>query len=123
MFSVPADRVTVVKSSRVAEIGHSYALQCQSNGIPLPTSVFWYNNSVLVRSTNRVNTQYARETGTATLTIRRLARYDLSKIECRFKQELQAGQFHYVNAATLITPTGKLPACLHGVRSFISVSC
>ncbi|XP_062499778.1 hemicentin-1-like isoform X2 [Corticium candelabrum] len=104
---VPADHVTVRNSNEVAEIGHRYEIQCQSNGIPRPESVSWFNNSVHISQTNRVSMQYDGETGTATLALHRVTRFDLSSITCRFKQTLNAQKLNYVAATNLITPTGK----------------
>ena len=100
-----------VNSSRVAKIGHRFKIQCQSNGIPLPKFVSWFNNSSPLHPTSTTTTEYDKTTGIAILTISEITRYNLSTIECRFKQELQAGQYHHVSAITTILPTGNSRFC------------
>jgi hypothetical protein len=103
---VPTDRVTI-NSSGVAKIGYQFKVQCQSNGIPLPKSVSWFNNSSPIHSTSRIRTEYDKTTGIAILTINEITRYNFSTIRCLFKQDLLPGQYHYATAITTILPTGK----------------
>jgi hypothetical protein len=103
---VPTSKVMVSTSSR-GKVGHDFAIRCQSDGVPLPETVAWYNYSLPIPSTaNTVTTRYDRKTGTAILSITKLARYNLS-IECRFKQELLKGQFHYSKGFLEVVPTGR----------------
>jgi hypothetical protein len=103
----PADQITVSKSDSRASVGKYYQIHCQVNGRPRPESVFWFNNSKILVTSHRVTTNYNSKTGVATLFINRVTQYDMSDIECRFRQELQAGRFHYINATISIRPTGK----------------
>ena len=90
----------------MTDVGHDYELRCECNGNPPPDSVTWYNNSKPIRTTNRVTTRYDKEMGVATLSISPVTRYDGCNIECRFKQELAAGQFSFIKSIMKITPTG-----------------
>ena len=109
-----------------AIVGDDFTIRCYVNwttDLP-PRSVSWYNNSASIRPTSRVTKYFDKETGIATLTIRKLTRYDLCTIECRFEKELLKGQFHYTNASFKIMPTGNfIVSSISRVWTLLLIKC
>lgn len=107
MISVPTDRVHMTSTfHHDLRVGDDVEITCRANGLPLPQSVVWLNNSLVIISSERITSTYDSATGVAKLTLRRLGRYNSGIIKCKFNQELRPGLWHESENRTILQHTG-----------------
>jgi hypothetical protein len=103
----PVDEVNISYSSLEQKVGQTLEIICQANGIPRPQSVKWFNNSKLIKQSERITSVYNSVTGIAKLKIHPLMQYDSAVIKCKYTQELLPNQVRSIGATAELAVTGK----------------